>query len=205
MATLVRLFGDIDLAEEAVQEAFVVARRALAGSRAAAQPGRLDHHHRPQPGHRPAAPGVDPRTTATPRPRCSHEQRRAAETGGPGARRPAAPDLHLLPPGAGAARAGRADPAAARRARDRRDRPRLPRARGRPWPSGSSGPSARSATPSIPYRVPARRRAARPAPARAGRGLPGLQRGLRGHAPATRSSATTCAPRRSGWPGCSSS
>ena len=28
--------------------------------RPAAQPGRLDHHHGPQPGHRPAAPGVVP-------------------------------------------------------------------------------------------------------------------------------------------------
>ena len=56
VATLVRLFGDIDIAEEMVQEAFVVATRAVAGDRTAAEPGRLDHHHRPQPGHRPPAP-----------------------------------------------------------------------------------------------------------------------------------------------------
>ena len=71
VATLVRLFGDIDVAEEAVQEAFVDGHRAVAGDRAAAQPGRLDHHHRPQPGHRPAAARVARATTATPRRRCS--------------------------------------------------------------------------------------------------------------------------------------
>ena len=61
VATLVRLFGDIDIAEEMVQEAFVVASRAVAGERAPAQPRRLDHHHRPQPGHRPTPPGGIPR------------------------------------------------------------------------------------------------------------------------------------------------
>ncbi len=41
VATLVRLFGDIDLAEEAVQEAFTVAaeRWAEGAGRAAADPG----------------------------------------------------------------------------------------------------------------------------------------------------------------------
>ena len=56
VATLVRLFGDIDIAEETVQEAFVVATERWPADGRAAQPGRLDHHHRPQPGHRPAAP-----------------------------------------------------------------------------------------------------------------------------------------------------
>ena len=60
MATLVRLFGDIDLAEEAVQEAFAVAVRAMARRRAAAEPGRLDRHHRAEQGPGPAAPGVVP-------------------------------------------------------------------------------------------------------------------------------------------------
>ena len=70
VAVLVRVFGDIDVAEEAVQDAFAAARAAVAGDRAAAEPGRLDHHHRPQPGHRPAAPGGVARATGTPRPRC---------------------------------------------------------------------------------------------------------------------------------------
>jgi len=46
VASLIRLFGDIDVAEDAVQEAF------------AAQPGRLDHNDRPQPCYRPPAPRV---------------------------------------------------------------------------------------------------------------------------------------------------
>ena len=41
-------------------------RRALAGDGRAAEPGRLDHHHRPQPGHRPAAPRVVPRRPPRP-------------------------------------------------------------------------------------------------------------------------------------------
>ena len=71
VATLVRLFGDIDIAEEAVQEAFVVASERWPDDGPAAQPGRLDHHDGPQPGHRPAAARGLPRTTATPRPRSS--------------------------------------------------------------------------------------------------------------------------------------
>jgi hypothetical protein len=42
-ATLIRVLGDIDLAEDAV-----------AKDGDTAQPGRLDHHDRPQPRHRPA-------------------------------------------------------------------------------------------------------------------------------------------------------
>ena len=64
VAVLVRVFGDIDVAEEAVQDAFTAARAALAGRRPAAEPGRLDHHHRPQPGDRPAAPRGVPRRPA---------------------------------------------------------------------------------------------------------------------------------------------
>ena len=56
VAALIGVFGDIDLAEDAVQEAFAVALRKWPRRRPAAQPGRLDHHHRPQPRHRPPAP-----------------------------------------------------------------------------------------------------------------------------------------------------
>ena len=45
---------------------------------AAAQPGRLDHHHRPQPGDRPAAPRGVPRPTGTPQAALLHAARRAA-------------------------------------------------------------------------------------------------------------------------------
>ena len=57
VATLVRLFGDIDVAEEAVQEAFTVAIDRWPVDGLAAQPRGVDHHHGPQPGHRSAAPG----------------------------------------------------------------------------------------------------------------------------------------------------
>jgi RNA polymerase sigma-70 factor (ECF subfamily) len=55
VAVLIRLCGDIDLAEEAVQDAFAAAVETLAGRGAAAEPGRLDHHDRPPPGDRPVA------------------------------------------------------------------------------------------------------------------------------------------------------
>ena len=55
VATLVRLFGDIDIAEEAVQEAFVVARSRWPVT--ACRPARrVDRHHRAQPGDRPLPP-----------------------------------------------------------------------------------------------------------------------------------------------------
>ena len=66
VATLARLLGDINLAEEAVQDAFTTALQKWRDP--AAQPGRLDRDHRPQPGRRPAPPGVDPRGPARPGP-----------------------------------------------------------------------------------------------------------------------------------------
>ena len=66
VAVLVRVFGDIDLAEEAVQDAFTVAVQRWPSDRAAAEPGGMDHHHRPQPGDRPAPPGGVPRGPARP-------------------------------------------------------------------------------------------------------------------------------------------
>ena len=58
VAILVRLLGDIGLAEEAVQDAFATAVRAVAGRRHAAEPGGMDRHDGPQPGDRPPAPRV---------------------------------------------------------------------------------------------------------------------------------------------------
>ena len=55
-ATLIRVLGDVDLAEDAVAEAFAIAAEQWPVTRRAAEPGRLDHHHGPQPRHRPAAP-----------------------------------------------------------------------------------------------------------------------------------------------------
>ena len=145
VAVLVRVFGDIDIAEEAVQDAFTAAVAAVAVRRAAAEPGGMDHHHRPQPGDRPPPPRGVPRRPA--RPGGAAARPRRTGRGGRRARRPAPPDLHLLPPGARAERAGRADAAAARRARPPR-RSRAPSScPSRRWRSGWSAPRARSATP----------------------------------------------------------
>ena len=68
--------------------------------------------------------------------------------------RPAAADLHLLPSGARAGRAGRAH-ACAKSAASRPKRSRRPSsAPRRRWRSASCAPRRRSATPRIPYQVP---------------------------------------------------
>jgi predicted RNA polymerase sigma factor len=56
VAALIRTFGDIDVAEDAVQEAFAIAASKWPGDGLPPNPRRLDHHHRPQPCHRPPAP-----------------------------------------------------------------------------------------------------------------------------------------------------
>ena len=55
VAVLVRAFGDIDAAEEAVQDAFTVAVQRWPTGRHSAEPGRLDHHHRQEQSDQPAA------------------------------------------------------------------------------------------------------------------------------------------------------
>ena len=55
VATLIRTFGDIDVAEDAVQEAFAIAVDKWPELRLATQPWRLDRHDGAQPGDRPAA------------------------------------------------------------------------------------------------------------------------------------------------------
>ncbi len=60
VAVLTRTFGDLDIAEDAVQDAFAVAVQRWPAGWPAAEPGRLDHHHGPQPGHRPPPPGGVP-------------------------------------------------------------------------------------------------------------------------------------------------
>ena len=55
VSVLVRVFGDIDVAEDAVAEAFAVAVARWPDSGRAAEPRGLDHHDRPPPGDRPAA------------------------------------------------------------------------------------------------------------------------------------------------------
>ena len=150
---------------------------AVAGRRPAAEPGRLDRHHRPQQGHRPAPPGVGPRGQARPGGAAAPTRRTAG--GGTRARRPAAVDLHLLPPVPGAGVPGGAHPPSARRPGDPGDRPGLP------GPGGDDGAADRPGQAQDqgrrdPVPDPDRGAAAGPAAVRAGRALPGLQRGLRG-------------------------
>ena len=166
-ATLIRVLGDVDLAEDAVAEAFAIAAERWPVTGIAAEPRRLDHHDRPQPGHRPAPPGghphrPPPRRPPTPRtttwnPTHDPDARRPRRLRRRRRRRPAPADVPVLPPGARARRPGGAHAAAARRARDPRDRPRLPRAR------GDHGPAHRAGQAQAP-RQP-RRRTGSPAPA----------------------------------------
>ena len=177
VATLVRLFGDIDIAEEAVQDAFVVAAQSLARRGHPAQPGRLDRDHRPQPRDRPLPPRVVALRPLRPgRDRRAH---RRGDRGRPLERRPAASHLHLLPPGARPERPGGAHPAPARRAPDARDRAGVPGARAddgaAPRPREAQDPRGQHPVPH-----PRRRRAVGPPAARARGGLPDLQRGPHG-------------------------
>ena len=129
LATLIRLLGDFDLAEEALHEAFAAARRAVAARGRAGQPARLARLHGPLQGHRRHAPARAVRRLARrsspsasrPRPRAPTPGEARGHRG-----RPAAADLHLLPPGPAAGGAGRADPARGVRPHHRGDRARLP-------------------------------------------------------------------------------
>ena len=207
VATLVRVFGDIDIAEEAVQEAFVAATTTWPTTGLPPNPGAwitttarnraIDRLRREaKRHHRQVEAALLQERSRLRRPRPAG--------GGARAGRPAPPDLHLLPPGAGPAHPGGADPAPGRPAcRPRRSRGRswCPNPR---WPSAWCGPSARSRRRRIPIRVPTTGSSrtgsgpcspsstwssTRGTPRRAGRTW----------------SATTCARRRCGWPGCCTS
>ena len=69
LATLIRLLGDFDLAEEALHDAFTAARRAVAARRRAGQSARLAGLDRPLQGDRQrsaAAPASMPRSARSP-------------------------------------------------------------------------------------------------------------------------------------------
>ena len=112
--------------------------------------------------------------------RGGHRGRRCGGVGGSRERRrrPAAADLHLLPPGAVARRAGGADAARGLRPDDRGDRAGVPHAR------ADAGPAHRARQGEDPRRAHSlpgadAGRAAGAARRRAARDLPRLQRGLR--------------------------
>ena len=183
LATLIRLLGDFDRAEEALHDAFAAADRAVAAT--ACPPTRAPGWSRP--GRFKAIDAMRRRARldaslggAGRRARAPAQAlgRRPTTTGGRG--RSAAADLHLLPSGAAAGRADRADAARGVRAHHRRDRARVPDHRRPRSRSASCAPRRRFATPRIPYQVPSPRRAARAARHRAARRLPGVQRGLLG-------------------------
>ena len=177
---LIRVLGDFDLAEEAVQEAFVVALERW--------PRRRHSPTTPAPGS-PASPATRRSTAcgASALAEKKEELEANAEALAPSAeeidadepdpaRRPPAADLHLLPPGAGPRGAGGAHPAHPRRPDTPPRSPAPSSSPSRPWPSGWSAPSARSATPASPTRCPARAAAERRLGA--GDAVPDLQRGL---------------------------
>ena len=159
LATLIRLLGDFDLAEEALHEAFRAAVEQWPRDGVPANPrawlvsaGRFKAIDRIRRARALRArsttswPSSSPAETRTSPPMLD-EQRRG--------RSPAA-DLHLLPSGAAARRAGRADAARSVRAHDRGDRARLPRRRRRRSRSASCARRPRSATRAFPYEVPTR-------------------------------------------------
>ena len=104
LAATVRVTRDLDLAEECVQDAYAAALTAWRARGVPAQPGAWLTTAARAPRARPAAARGDAARASC---RCSSTttpRRRAGATDGRHPRRPAAADLHLLPPGARRAR-----------------------------------------------------------------------------------------------------
>ena len=148
LATLIRVLGDFDLAEEAVADAYLVALEHWPVDGVPDNPGAwitTTARNRAIDRVRRARRFAD--KAAAHRARCGRRCRPSGHGdahGGGGRdaadpRRPAATDLHVLPPGARAGVGGRADPAHARRPDDARDRPGLPRARADARPAAGPG------------------------------------------------------------------
>ena len=149
LATLIRLLGDFDLAEEALQDAFAAAVERWPADGVPGNPrawlvsaGRfkaIDGLRRRARFDASLALGS----------RAAGRRRHPAARGGrrEGRGRPAPAHLHLLPPCPAARRAGRAHPARSLRPHHRRDRPGVSHRRRPRWPSGSCGPRPRSRPP----------------------------------------------------------
>ena len=155
VATLIRVFGDIDVAEDAVQEAFAVALRKWPTDGLPPNPGgwitttarnrAIDRLRRESRGRELLERGGGALAR--------HRRSRHARGGGTRAGRPAPPHLHLLPPGTLHRSAGRAHAAPARRPVDRGGRASLP---GRRTDDGQRLVRAKHKIKAarIPYRVP---------------------------------------------------
>ena len=197
VAALIRVFGDIDLAEDAVQEAFAVALRKWPARRPAAQPGWLDHHDRPQPRHRPPAPR-GARTGAARRgggARARRRRSRQPEEEGP------VPDdrLRLIFTCCHPALSTEAQVALTLRLLGGLSTEEVAGPSwwpSRRWRNVWCAPSARSRPPGSPTACPTDHELPEPPAPRAGRRLPRLQRRADQRQP-----NRVCAPRRSGWPG----
>ena len=166
LATVVRLTRDVDAAQDAVQEAFASALDAWRAAGVPANPGAwltatarrkaVDARRREETRRAPAA--------AADRARADDRVRLP--------RRPAAADLHLLPPRAGRRLPGGVDAQRGLRPADGRHRPAVPV----PEPTMAARVTRakrKLRAAGIPYRVPARR-ARRTAAGRARRGLPAV-------------------------------
>ena len=204
VATLIRILGDFDLAEEAVQDAFLVALERWPADGVPGNPGAwivttarnraIDRLRRR-------------RRLADKQAELLRDLERApASEEGPGGarrhpRRPAAADLHLLPPGARPGGARRADAAHPRRADHRRGRARVPRRRADDGAAARAREAQDRAMPGIAYEVPGRSGCRRGCRRSSRRSTWSSTRATR-RPPATRWCAATCAPRRCGSAAC---
>ena len=136
LATLIRLLGDFDLRRGGAARGVSRRAGAVAARRRAGESARLAGVGRPLQGHRrhPPASRASPARRRGPG-RTSRPSRTEPLASRRRRGRPAAADLHLLPPGAVARRAGGAHPARGVRPDHRGDRRRVPGAGADPGPA----------------------------------------------------------------------
>ena len=186
IAGLARMVRDVGVAEDLAQEALVAALEQWPESGVPDNPGAWLMATAQAPRDRPPAPRR--RARAQDAASSAREIERRGEPSArprgrdrrPVRRRPPAPDLHHLPPGAVHGRTGRAHAAAARRAHDDGDRPRLPGLRGDRRAAHRARQAHARRRRACRSRCPSAGRARRPPRVRARGDLPDLQRGLRG-------------------------
>ena len=163
VASLVRVFGDIDIAEEAVQEAFAIAVQRWPDAGLPPSPaGWIITTARNRAIDRLRREASRRRSPTTGAARARHRREHRGRSSG---RRPPAADLHVLPPGARSRGAGRPDAAIDRRVADTGDRPRPA---GVGADDGATTGARQEQDPRRQHPVPGarRRRAARPAATR---------------------------------------